>query len=263
MPKKKTVGERRGDRTSAKTIEAGQPPVQAGVAAPKKRGRKAAEVPRALQDEIVEAKGLLAKATAGDTEARYKVARIVRRVQTDPRKYGKNAVGALERHLKIGAKTLFRYAAVPEAWDEARFKELATRRTPAGATLGWSMFLALAEEKDGRRRNALAQKAVEEGLSVRAVRNAVAGTDGDKETAPAESVTAAAVRAERLDAVLGAVAEVLGAVEDPADDETLATAARRCALALERLVETAPAVIERLREVAPEDEAQEEEGSLD
>lgn len=195
---RKAAVQKRSRRAAAKpkSVRRAQP-----AAEPKRRGRPPREVPPALAKAIESATTLLATAGSEDAVTRYKVAQIVVNLKAAPDKYGERAVETFGRAVKIGAKTLYRYADVVDAWEAKEFQGLAQRHGPTGRPLRWSIFVELASVKERRARGLLVQSAFDEGLSVRAIRKVAAGKTDDDHS-PADFLKSITKKAARLSAAL-------------------------------------------------------------
>ncbi len=200
-------------------------------------------MPPALAKAIENAAALLASAGSKDALARYKVAQIVVGVKTAPAKYGERAVETLGRAVKVGAKTLYRYADVVDAWDAKVFRALTQRHDPHGRPLRWSIFVELASVNQQRARSVLLETALEKGLSVRAIQQAASGKTGD-EPSPADFLKSIAQKAARLSAALANFDELNS--EIPADD------ANECRNSLTELTEKIAGTVGNLVAGEPE-----------
>jgi hypothetical protein len=112
---------------------------------------------------------LLASATCDEARVRYRVGVHVREIMCDETKYGGRAVVRLAEAIDRDAATLYRYALVPERWNESAFSELLELRTPRGEPLSWTHLVELASVDSDDERTALTMRALREGLSARAL----------------------------------------------------------------------------------------------
>jgi hypothetical protein len=112
---------------------------------------------------------LLAIATSDEARVRYRVGVHVLEIKSDERKYGERGVVRLSEAIERDAATLYRYALVPERWNEAAFAELLELQTARGEPLSWTHMVELAAVESDAERSALTMRAVREGLSARAL----------------------------------------------------------------------------------------------
>ena len=116
-----------------------------------------------------EARYLLTAADRSDLLTRYKAGVIIRKVK-ESADYGENGVKRMEEELGRDQGTLYRYSTVVETWEEPEFKAQIKRTNAKGLPLTWSHYELLATVEDGRRRNGLITRALNECLSVHALR---------------------------------------------------------------------------------------------
>jgi hypothetical protein len=123
-----------------------------------------------LREQYERARALLDSAATGTVRTRHEVGCIVARIKHDEQRYGQQAVGRLAAALRRDETSLYRYAAVAECWDATEFVELSERRDALGRPLSWSHWVQLSAIADERARRALLERALRDGLSVRAIR---------------------------------------------------------------------------------------------
>jgi len=207
-------------------------------------------LPPALLSRATKLRELLGEAEAGDSAARHKVALLVKEVRDAPDTYGERAVAQLATQVGLGAATLYRYADVGDCWPDAKtFVEAAARRTKSGRPLGWAMFVALAQERDGRVRRGLHLRVVEKDLSVRDVRRDVASRKARKAVSLAASLAALRRQAAALAASTRKTVSEATADAGKVPGRDLA-AIRACAAQLARLLEVVRGAAEKLEALA-------------
>jgi CheY-like chemotaxis protein len=102
-----------------------------------------------------------------DPLARYAMGAIIAGLKADPDRYGKGAVAAAAAAIGEDAHGLYRHATIAESWAEAEVRELCMRRGRDGCSLSWSHLALLGSVQPAEAREALAERALDEGLSVR------------------------------------------------------------------------------------------------
>ena len=156
-----------------------------------------------LKAKCQEARKLLAAAERTDVVARYQVGVIVREAMDEGR-YGKNAVGRMEKDLGRDQQTLYAYGLVALAWSAADFRAMAKEPNAKGIPLTWSHYEEIAAVKDGRARRGLVTRAQKKCLTVRQLREIIPASKAvSGKRAPKVVSTRAAVR--HLDRSLDAV----------------------------------------------------------
>jgi hypothetical protein len=106
----------------------------------------------------------------------YEIGAEVAKVMRDRSTYGSKAVETLAEELKLDKATLYRWASVATTWSKAAFAKLAARRsTKSDLPLTWSHYELLAEEKDSKRCEKMLDRALDEALTVAALRDLLKG----------------------------------------------------------------------------------------
>lgn len=145
---------------------------------------------------------IVAETTLEEARRRYDIGRLVRQVMEDEKKYGKRSVETLATLLRFDKSTLRDYASVAKTWNTNEFNAVLRRKTAAGLGLRFSHLVVLAQVADGRRREALITRTLEESLTVRQLKElvhpSVTGGDGTSEAPPtaAEAISRVAARWE-------------------------------------------------------------------
>lgn len=121
----------------------------------------------------------LQKGNGKNLEAFYEASFDLNTVMSNA-KYGKKAMKALARDLKLSTKSLYRMARVAKAWPEKRFMALAKLLNAKGWALTWSHFEVLATLPE-RRRDAMRKRALAKSMTVAELRTA---TSTKKPSAP-------------------------------------------------------------------------------
>lgn len=102
-------------------------------------------------------------------EIRHQVGLLVMAMRRDPERYGKQAVALVARALGRDEATLYRFAQVASRWTEAEVAQWTTRAKSAGHPLTWWHLVEASAVARKRKRDDLVRRAIDEGLSVRAV----------------------------------------------------------------------------------------------
>jgi hypothetical protein len=123
----------------------------------------------------------IAEAAAEDLRARYELGRLVHRLRYDSSdRQAMRVISKLGLASGLAAATLRRYARVTEMIKPVEFDELTRARGPRGPSLTWSHIEELAEARNTEVRRRCAEAAVNESLSVSALRALVrAASAGD------------------------------------------------------------------------------------
>ena len=130
-----------------------------------------------------------------DPLARYAIGAIVAAIKAEPDVYGKSGVITVAAAIGEDVPSLYRHAAVAECWTEAGVRSLLARRGRDGKSLTWSHLVQLETVQSPVTRQSFAKRALDEGLSVRALTalvNREAGSappDGDEDVAPTPTPT--------------------------------------------------------------------------
>jgi hypothetical protein len=161
---------------------------------------------------------LLANVTAADARGRHRVGQIVVEIRRSNERYGARAVPLLAEALARDESTLYRYASVAEAWDEAALESVLDRRMPGREPLSWSHLLELAAIPSPERRERLLNEVLQRGLSVRALADLARG----KEAEPAQSFPLPFARLRRLVAACASLDRF--AIDDAFLERVIATA---------------------------------------
>lgn len=107
-----------------------------------------------------------------DSIGRYEIGALVRDVKINAA-YGKRGVRSLAADLQIDPTVLYAHAVVATVWTLPEFKKLASRLTAKKNALSFSNWIELAQVQD-EYRDGLIKRALDEDLSVRAMKDAVA-----------------------------------------------------------------------------------------
>jgi hypothetical protein len=137
----------------------------------------------ALKRVYEELRGQLAKAVHGDALARYRIGARVLEIEKTPKKYGTGAANTLADLLSLDRSTLSLYKSVAETWRQKDVEALLKKESPGRVPLTFYHLVELAGVTDANARDRFVELALREGLSVRALRNKINGTDaeGDEE----------------------------------------------------------------------------------
>jgi hypothetical protein len=122
-----------------------------------------------LQPIYETVRDLLAGSARDEVRSRHRVGVLIAQVKRAPGTYGTHAVEELARRLNASVPTLYRHSMVAECWSEPALGDLMNRTTPHGQPLSWSHLVLLAGVTSANRRTVLLERALEEGLSVRAL----------------------------------------------------------------------------------------------
>lgn len=123
----------------------------------------------------------IADAAAEDLRARYELGRLVHHLRYDSSdRHASRAISKLGLASGLAVATLRRYARVTEMIKPLEFEELTRARGPRGPSLTWSHIEELAEARSTELRRRCAVAAVNESLSVSALRARVrAASEGE------------------------------------------------------------------------------------
>jgi hypothetical protein len=127
----------------------------------------------ALEERCRVVRSLLSEARRGGASARYQVGSIVRDIKQDPQRYGEAGVKLLAASIGRDEDSLYLYAAVAEMWTLVELEELTARRGLHGLPPSFSHFMTLTRVRDRVEREALIERCLEEGLSVRDLKKLV------------------------------------------------------------------------------------------
>jgi hypothetical protein len=119
-----------------------------------------------LRDQYQTVRRLLSTTTAADARARYKVGVVVLAIKRSVDRYGTRAVALLGTALARNETTLYRYAAVAEAWDETAFEEIQLLKLPGGEPISWCHLQEIAAAPREQRERLL-RHVFAKGLSLR------------------------------------------------------------------------------------------------
>lgn len=111
----------------------------------------------------------LLRSAPESVEVRHKVGRLVVAMKRDPERYGKQAVALVATALGRDEATLYRFAQVATRWTEDEVAQLVARAKAKSQPLTWWHFVEASAVSRKRDRDELIRRAVDEGLSVRAV----------------------------------------------------------------------------------------------
>jgi hypothetical protein len=113
----------------------------------------------------------MAEAAAEDLRARYELGRLVHRLRYESSDHdAMRAISKLGAASGLALATLRRYARVTEMIRPVEFHEMTRARGPRGPSLTWSHIEELAEARSTEVRRRCAEAAVNESLSVSALR---------------------------------------------------------------------------------------------
>ncbi len=124
-----------------------------------------------LQSACDEARGLLLSAEAGGVDARYHAAVIIRDVM-ESGSYGSGAVRKMQKVLGFSEKSLWRFVGVAKAWTEDEFKNMSAKKGKKDRPISWSALLFLSAIENPEQRATLTDRALNEGLTIRQLRDA-------------------------------------------------------------------------------------------
>jgi hypothetical protein len=199
-----------------------------------------------LQKKCTVIKGLLVTSDTDTLKARCEIGSHVLQVRDDGNKYGKNGVKQLAAALDRDADSLYDYAAVASLVKEEPFSKLVRERSKHELPLTFSHWVVLAKA-DEKNREDLARKALQEGWSVRTLKQKA---DPEEKGAPPDGVTRLSTvlssTKSKLDENIDAVVAELSA--DDVSAERLADGRKLVAL-LGVLRDAAATGIEELQQV--------------
>ncbi len=142
---------------------------------------------------------LFASVDQSDSIGRYEIGALVRDVKANTA-YGKRGVRTLAADLEIDASVLYAHATVATVWTTmTAFGKVASQPTKKKNALSFSHLIELAQAADEHREE-LIGRAIEEDLSVRALKGVIAATNGKRPRAQTISnmfVTPLALAAQR------------------------------------------------------------------
>ena len=130
---------------------------------PSSRGR----APDTLGSRIADLRRLFARRP--DARTRYAIGATIAEIKSRPGQYGSGSVAVVAAALREDVPSLYRHAAVAERWTAAEVDELLERRGPDGKGLSWSHLVTLGAVPGTAARAGLVERALAEGLSVRAL----------------------------------------------------------------------------------------------
>jgi DNA-binding response OmpR family regulator len=133
------------------------------AAPPSSRGRAR----ETLGSRIADLRKLFARRP--DARTRYAIGATLAEIKSRPEQYGAGSVAAVAAALREDVPSLYRHAAVAERWTAAEVDELLERRGPNGKGLSWSHLVTLGAVPGAAARAGLVERALAEGLSVRAL----------------------------------------------------------------------------------------------
>jgi len=134
----------------------------------------------ALRERYEELQKLLAEATGKDVRARYRIGRLIADVKVSEQRYGARAVKNLAMALGRDEATLYRFALVAEAWNDRELEVLLARKTPHGEPLSFSHLVELAQVSNKTARDEMLEFALNYGVSVRELIEAIADTGAQR-----------------------------------------------------------------------------------
>ena len=88
-------------------------------------------------------RGLLVAADSSEVVTRHEVGELLRHAKGAPRTYGKHVVEEVAADVGVGARVLYQYIAVAEAWSATSIHRELQKRNRVGQALSWSHFLVL------------------------------------------------------------------------------------------------------------------------
>ncbi len=146
------------------------------ITTPKARGRGAGasgrSVPATLDGCVARLRELFPMRI--DPLVRYAIGAVVAEIKARPERYGTSGVTTVAAALGEDAPSLYRHATVAECWNEAEVRELLSRQGPDGRRLSWSHVVLLGHVTSSALRKRLENRALDEGMSVRQLAEAVA-----------------------------------------------------------------------------------------
>ena len=149
----------------------------------KKQSQSETELSPALRAKCTKIRTLLAKEAEGNKPA-YLVGVEVHAVRKDPDKYASGSVEAMANEIGCTAALLYSYSKVAEAWPSAeKFGAMTDKPNAKGLPLTFSHFIEIAKADPKMRANFF-DAALKDSLSVRALKQAVAGTRTKRKPKP-------------------------------------------------------------------------------
>lgn len=130
--------------------------------------RAADAMSASLRREFKRIQSLLRSAPES-VEVRHQVGLLVVAMRRDPERYGKQAVALVATALGRDEATLYRFAQVASRWTEADVAHWLARAKSKGHPLTWWHLVEASAVARKRERDDLVRRAIDEGLSVRAV----------------------------------------------------------------------------------------------
>ena len=133
---------------------------------PESANGAAGHMNRAFLTKANEIRNLVIGTEGNDVRGRYKIACEIRDLR-DVGKYGTGAIQKFAKFLGWSETTTGDYAALATTWPDAeKFAKLAAKLNKNGIPLSWSHFIELMREENGKRRQSLMTKALNEGWTV-------------------------------------------------------------------------------------------------
>jgi hypothetical protein len=133
---------------------------------PESASGAAAHMNDAMLQESNEIRDQIAEVEGNDVLGRYKIACRIRGLR-DAAKYGSGAIQKFAKFIGWSETTAGDYAALATTWPDAeKFAKLAAKPNKNGIPLSWSHFIELMREENGKRRQSLMTKALNEGWTV-------------------------------------------------------------------------------------------------
>jgi hypothetical protein len=137
--------------------------------------KKKGEATKALDEEIRNFMEVHGSLNGSEALGRHRMAQIAERVRANPKsKYG-SRTAAMERLAREGGldlKTLYKYASLARLFTEADFIRFLAEAKKSGK-LTWSHFMEVADVTEFEKVEALIERVIKEGLSVRALRDII------------------------------------------------------------------------------------------
>jgi DNA-binding NarL/FixJ family response regulator len=130
---------------------------------PSSRGRG----PDTLGTRIADLRRLFARRP--DARTRYAIGATIAEIKARPAQYGSGRIALVAAALREDVPSLYRHAAVAERWSAGEVEELLERKGADGKGLSWSHLVALGAVTGAVVRAGLVERALAEGLSMRAL----------------------------------------------------------------------------------------------
>ncbi len=156
----------------------------------RQRSPKGKHANQALEEVILKVCQLAADGAQDELRCKYRMGECVKQVQDDEAKYTKHAVVKMAKKLTehgrrgFGKTILYDCGSIARAWTYEEFTELVARRNAKQRFLGFNHLVLIAKVEQPEMREAFITKALDEDLTVPALKHLIAG---EQRPAPTEA----------------------------------------------------------------------------